>query len=564
LTITEATITIDADDKTRVYGAADPPFTYVTTGLLPPDTLITPATCSSTATAASPVGGYPITCSGATASANYTITYVGGTLTIGQADQAITVTMPAPASALVNSTFNVAATGGGSGNPVAIAGSGACSGAGNSVAGNQVAITMTSGVGTCVVTYNQAGNANFNAAPQVSSNTTAIDQATVQFAAPTYIDDESQSAQIAISRSGDLSATTTVSFATSVGGANPGVAGTCGTAGADYVAVGPQTVTFLPTETEQFVSIELCRDMLEENLETLNLALSSPSNGVLGAQPTAVLRINDTANQFTSTTPISIGGVVTPYPATINVSGIPAANGGMRVTLYDLTVASPGNIDILLVGPLGQKLIIMGDAGGATAITTPTTLTFEDAAGAVLPQSSLITTGKYEPTTWVPGQPVFAAPAPGGPYFEPGSTVGGAPTQVAFGTANPNGQWRLFVRDDGSSSALFAPLTDQVAGGWGLQFNTLTAAGVSISGRVLNSDGRGITNAVVSVSGNALASPIVGITNRRGIYTIEGLQAGGTYVITVASRRFMFNAATRVITLTDNATDVDFVADPLE
>jgi uncharacterized repeat protein (TIGR03803 family) len=83
--------------------------------------------------------------------------------------QTITVMQNAPPSAPYNTLFNVAATGGGSGNPVMIAGSGACSGGGN----NSATITMTSGTGTCTVTFNQAGGGGFDPAPQVTQTTTA-------------------------------------------------------------------------------------------------------------------------------------------------------------------------------------------------------------------------------------------------------------------------------------------------------------------------------------------------------------------------------------------------------
>jgi VCBS repeat-containing protein len=88
---------------------------------------------------------------------------------ITPAGQTINVTTAAPPSAVFGQSFNVAATGGASGNPVVIAGSGACAGGGNGSA----TITMTSGTGTCVVTYNQAASSNYSAAPQVTSNTTA-------------------------------------------------------------------------------------------------------------------------------------------------------------------------------------------------------------------------------------------------------------------------------------------------------------------------------------------------------------------------------------------------------
>ena len=84
-------------------------------------------------------------------------------------NQTINVSPAAPSTAIYGSSFNVAATGGGSGNPVVITTGGSCSGGGNGSA----LITMISGVGTCTVAYNQAGGPGYNAAPQVTSNTAA-------------------------------------------------------------------------------------------------------------------------------------------------------------------------------------------------------------------------------------------------------------------------------------------------------------------------------------------------------------------------------------------------------
>jgi hypothetical protein len=82
--------------------------------------------------------------------------------------QTITVTTPAPASAIYGNTFPVAATAD-SGLPVAITATGSCSGTGS----DSATITMTSGTGTCVVHYNQEGNGSYSAAPEVTSDTTA-------------------------------------------------------------------------------------------------------------------------------------------------------------------------------------------------------------------------------------------------------------------------------------------------------------------------------------------------------------------------------------------------------
>ena len=89
-----------------------------------------------------------------------------GSLTVAKADQAITVNTHAPASAVFNTGFGVAATGGASGNPVTFSSAGACSNTG-------ATFTMTSGTGTCSVRYDQAGNSNYNPAPQVTESVTA-------------------------------------------------------------------------------------------------------------------------------------------------------------------------------------------------------------------------------------------------------------------------------------------------------------------------------------------------------------------------------------------------------
>src|SRR5205823_1473910 len=83
-----------------------------------------------------------------------------------KANQTITITTNAPASAVYGTGFTVAATGGGSGNPITYGSSGACTNSG-------ATFTMTSGTGTCTVTYDQAGNTNYNAATQQTESVTA-------------------------------------------------------------------------------------------------------------------------------------------------------------------------------------------------------------------------------------------------------------------------------------------------------------------------------------------------------------------------------------------------------
>ena len=90
----------DGDNQTKAYGAANPALTVSYSGFVNGDTaasLTTPATVSTTATAASAPGTYPITASGAT-SVNYTFTYVNGTLTVTTATLTVTANSQTKAS----------------------------------------------------------------------------------------------------------------------------------------------------------------------------------------------------------------------------------------------------------------------------------------------------------------------------------------------------------------------------------------------------------------------------------------------------------------------------------
>ncbi len=82
----------------------------------------------------------------------------------------------------------------------------------------------------------------------------------------------------------------------------------------------------------------------------------------------------------------------------------------------------------------------------------------------------------------------------------------------------------------------------------------VTAANVSISGRVLTTDGRGLRNSLITItdqSGNARNV----VTGALGTYRFDDLATGATYVISVRSRRFSYEP--RVVVLTDELTGFD-------
>jgi hypothetical protein len=384
---------------------------------------------------------------------------------------------------------------------------------------------------------------------------------TVQFSSATYIDDESNTATITVTRTGPLTGTSTVQYATANGTA---VGGASCTANVDYVTTAG-TLTFNPTVAQQTFGVQMCADGLTEADETVNLTLSNPTGATLGTPSTAVLTVNDTATRWENQSPIVVnqGGPGSPYPSTILVQNAPTVVGSMRLTLYDFTSNSPDNVDLLLVGPLGQKFIIMANAGGTGPITTPVTLNITDTAGQVMPDNGPLATADYEPTSWG-AVAVFPPPAPGLPYNLPGNTVGGTGTQTLFGNfggQNPNGIWSLYVRDDSAANSPDV-VVGQFAQGWGLEFLAPTAAQASIYGRVTTADGAGIRNARVVVTGGSLPEARYMITGSFGYFAFNGLTAGETYVVTVNSQRYTFTAPSRVVSLVDNVFDLEFVAEP--
>ena len=89
---------------------------------------------------------------------------------------------------------------------------------------------------------------------------------------------------------------------------------------------------------------------------------------------------------------------------------------------------------------------------------------------------------------------------------------------------------------------------------------TLAAAGASISGRVTTADGRGIGRVSVVLTGGSLAVPRYALTSPFGYFRFDEAETGLTYIVTVASKQYAFDQVSRVVTLADEAADIDFVA----
>ena len=420
-------------------------------------------------------------------------------------------------------------------------------------AGSASIANPSSAVTTVTLT---AGNAT------VQANFTPL--TTVQLgAAGSFIGVEGSTAAVTVTRTGVTTGTSTVQYALSGGTAT---VGTCGVGSADYVA-GSGTLTFGPSETTKTVNVTLCGDAITESPdETIGVTISSPTGAVLGTPDDGSVRIIDTDADYLNTSEFdtTAGGTATTYPVPITVSGFTGNISGLTVSLFAVTQNVPDDIDILLVSPDGtRKMVIMSYAGGSQPLSN-VSFRFADTAAGFVPDPGPITEGAvYKPTNCVASVSDFPAPAPAGPYSEPGCS--GSPTATfasVFGGMDPNGVWKLYVRDH---STPLAPLAGNGHHyGWGIHFVPLvpTAGEVAVAGRVVTADGTGIRNARITVSGGDLAQPLTALTGAFGNYRVEGLTAGETYVVTVASKSYVFEAPSRVVTLGDSVAGLDFTARP--
>ena len=160
----------------------------------------------------------------------------------------------------------------------------------------------------------------------------------------------------------------------------------------------------------------------------------------------------------------SSAGPGAPYPSNITVAGLIGSITKVAVTLKNMNHTFPDDVDVLLVGPTGRKMIILSDAGGSINWVGDT-LTLDDEAVSALLDLARNPTGRYKPRNFNEAEDPFPAPAPAGPYLSP--ALGGSETFAsAFNGFNPNGTWSLYVVDDTDVD------TGSLAGGWDLTITT--------------------------------------------------------------------------------------------
>ncbi|MBI1761535.1 MAG: choice-of-anchor J domain-containing protein [Acidobacteria bacterium] len=154
-------------------------------------------------------------------------------------------------------------------------------------------------------------------------------------------------------------------------------------------------------------------------------------------------------------------GNATPYPSTINVSGLSGSIRNIVVSLNGVNHTFPSDMDFLLVGPTGVGYTLLSDVGGSTDAVNAT-FTIQD--GAVLLPTTLAASQTFGPSNSGTGD-IFPAPAPA--TFQNAPSAGTASILGTFGGLSPNGTWSLYAVDDLGGD------TGNLSGGWTISFTTV-------------------------------------------------------------------------------------------
>ena len=239
----------------------------------------------------------------------------------------------------------------------------------------------------------------------------------------------------------------------------------------------------------------------------------------------ALRQLGAATSAFTNPAPISIpsAGAASPYPSTINVTGLSSGITKLVVKLFGVNHTYPRDVDIKLVAPDGRRILLMSDAGaaqGGTALVNAT-LTFDDNAP-LLPCAASFGSGGYRPTNCQDneGDDVFPAPAPTGVTGD---------SLAHFAGLNPNGVWSLYVRDDAA--------TDQgvIQGGWELDIEAGGCAGPVVFRGQVQLQAR--TNYSGVQVGPANSAPLV-TTGPDGTFQFT-VNSPGTYTIRAARSKYL-------------------------
>lgn len=349
ITVNRAPLTVTASSASITYGTAVPTITASYSGLVNNDTasaLTTAPSCTTTYTTTSAEGLYPTTCSG-TVTANYSISYVAGAVTVGLASQTITFTKPTTPVIYGASSATLSASAS-SGLTVSFSASGSCAVAGNSL--------IYASAGTCTVTAIQAGNTDYAAATAVSY-TVIVNQATptITWAAPPAITYGTALSAIELDATPSVAGSMTYTATPTGGSATTVSSGSVLTAGTYTL-----TATFTPTITTDFAS---ATDSVSLTVNPATATIGSLSPAYVSAGG-ATFTLTVTGTNFTSGATVYWGStaLTTTY---VSATQLTAAVTAAQVTSEGIVTISVLASD----GGFSNTFAFAIDSASATAPT---------------------------------------------------------------------------------------------------------------------------------------------------------------------------------------------------
>ncbi len=328
---------------------------------------------------------------------------------------------------------------------------------------------------------------------------------------------------------------------------------------------------------------------------------SFTASGVVGDRIVATLQLSDgsvasfaytvggqATRTFSNSSPIVISddSPASPYPSTVQVTNLGGTITRLTVTMTNFSHAWPNDVDVLLVGPAGQRVMLMSDAGTNQAVSN-LAMTFSDSATTPLPLLTKLQSTTYLPANYAaPGLNTsdrFPLPAPQPvPVTDPFPYTNTA--LAVFNSTSPNGTWSLYVMDDTSGQV-------GSIGGWSLNIQTsdpvTPASGVSVADLKLTASVPSVTVVVGANSTTTLtvtnrgpaaalnaalldqmapgltlvsATPSMGSWNKIQntlTWMIGTLPSGGSASITLVTRPQTIGSFTSVATVSANQTDLN-------
>jgi hypothetical protein len=184
-----------------------------------------------------------------------------------------------------------------------------------------------------------------------------------------------------------------------------------------------------------------------------------------------------------------------PYPSELVVPPGVGLVTDLDVHVSGLTMSHGEDLDLMLVGPQGQRAMLISDAGGTDPLES-VDLVLDDEAGSALPDATTFGSGRYRPTDH-PGPDDFVEPAP-----PPGGS-----SLSAFDGTDPRGVWRLY--------AIGPFLNPGVISSWSLDLawtdGTAPSGSVTVDGGAAVTTDPGVSLAVAAAD----PPPGTGVTRMR-------------------------------------------------